>query len=67
VLRSGQAVSFKPGLKITIKSDLEELGCGVMDWMEMVQDRDRWRELVTGVMIFRIPYIDGNFLTKNTF
>jgi hypothetical protein len=27
-----------------------------MDWMEMVQERDRWRELVTGVMIFRIPY-----------
>jgi hypothetical protein len=64
VLRSGQAVSLKPGQIITIKTDLQELGCGVMDWMELVQDRDSWWELVTGVMIFRIPYIEGIFLIQ---
>ena len=26
-----------------IKMDLEEVGCGVMDWIEVVQNRDRWR------------------------
>jgi hypothetical protein len=29
-----------------IKMDLQKVGCGVMDWIELVQDRDRWRTLV---------------------
>ena len=37
-----------------IRMDLQEVGCGYMDWIGRVQDRDRWRTLVSAVMNLRV-------------
>ena len=38
-----------------IKMDLREVGCGRVDWMELAQDRGRWRALVSAEMNLRVP------------
>jgi len=38
-----------------IRMDLQEVGCGYMDWIGLAQDRDRWQTLVSAVMNIRFP------------
>jgi hypothetical protein len=42
-------------LENNIKMDLQEAGCGDVDWIELVKDRDRWRAVVNVIMNFRVP------------
>jgi hypothetical protein len=43
---------------------LQEVGWGGMDWIDMAQDRDKWRALLSAVMNLWIPQNAGNFLTS---
>jgi len=49
---------------VDIRMDLQEVGCGYMNWIGLAQDRDRWRTLVSAVMNLRVPCNAGNLLTS---
>ena len=46
---------FRLRWECTIKMELEEVGCGGMDWIDLAKDRDRWRALVNAGMNLPVP------------
>jgi len=38
-----------------IRTAVQEVGCGYMDWIGLAQDRDKWRTLLSAVMSLRVP------------
>ena len=48
----------------TIKMDLHDVECGGIDWIEMAQDRDKWRPLLNVVTNVRLPLNARNFLSS---
>jgi hypothetical protein len=47
-----------------IKINLQEVGCGGIDWIYLALDMDRWRALVNAEMSLWVPQNAGNFLTS---
>jgi hypothetical protein len=47
--------SARRGWEDNIRMDLREVECGYVDWMELAQDKDRWRALVSAVINLRVP------------
>jgi hypothetical protein len=50
-----QLVRPRRGWEDNIKMNLQELGCGDMDWIELDQDRDGWRALVSALRNLGVP------------
>jgi hypothetical protein len=49
-----------------IKMDLREIGWGRMDWIDLAEDRGKWRDLVNAVMKHRVSLNTGKFLNSCT-
>jgi hypothetical protein len=45
----------RPRWEINIKENIQKVVCRVMDWIELTQDRDRWRAVVNAEMNLRVP------------
>jgi hypothetical protein len=54
----------RPRWDYNIKIYLQKVGWRVMDWIDLAQDRERWRALVNTVMKFLVPSNEVNFLTS---
>jgi hypothetical protein len=52
------------GWENNIEMNLQEVGFGDMEWIELAQFRDKWRTLVSAVMNFLVPKNAGNFLSS---
>jgi hypothetical protein len=50
--------------KDNINMDIQTGGCGVMDWIDLDQERDRWQAFVKTVINLRVAYNAENFLTS---
>ena len=59
ILTRRDASSGDKTIRDNIKMDLQEVGGGWEVWMELAQDRDRWRALVGTVMNLRVPKMRG--------
>ena len=53
--RKGRCVRLRRRWEDNKKVDLQDVGCGGMDWIELAQDRDRWQALVNTVLNLRVP------------
>jgi hypothetical protein len=51
-------------LEDNTRMDLREIECEVLDWIQLAQDRDQWRALVSTVVSLQVPLKAGNFLTR---
>jgi hypothetical protein len=51
-------------LQDNINIDLQEFGCGSVDWFELAQNRDSWQEYANAVMNLLVPKNSVNFLTS---
>ena len=61
----GQPLNIQSVVEFMVSSEwfnLQEVGCGYVDWIRLAQDRDRWRTLVSAVMNLPFPYKCGEFL-----
>jgi hypothetical protein len=50
---------FRRRWEDNIRMDLQEVGCGCVDWMELAQNRNRWLALVSAVMTFGFHKMRG--------